>query len=104
MAESLRAERYRVAVIGCGGIARAHANAYAAMPECTIVAAADISQEALDGFGQQYGVSKLYTSYEEMLAAEHPDIVSVCTWPPQHPEPAIAAARTGARGIVCEKP
>lgn len=95
---------YRVGFVGCGGIARAHAGGYAAVPECRIVAAADISREALDGFGEQFGVSRRYTSYEEMLAAERPDIVSVCTWPPQHPEPVIAAARAGAKGILCEKP
>ena len=61
------ARTYRVAIIGCGSIARAHACAYAAMPQCAIVAAADISQEALDRFGEQHGVSRLYTSYEEML-------------------------------------
>jgi predicted dehydrogenase len=95
---------YRVGFIGCGGIARAHAKGYAEVPECQIVAAADISQEAVDGFGEQFGVSRRFTSYEEMLAAEKPDIVSVCTWPPQHPEPVVAAARAGAKGILCEKP
>ena len=98
------APTYRVAIIGCGSIARAHACAYTSLSQCAIVAAADISQDALDRFAEQYGVSRLYTSYEEMLAAERPDIVSVCTWPPQHPEPVIAAARAGVKGIVCEKP
>jgi len=95
---------YRVGFIGCGGIARAHAKGYAEVPECQIVAAADISREAVDAFGEQFGVGRRFTSYEEMLAAEKPDIVSVCTWPPQHPDPVVAAARAGAKGILCEKP
>jgi predicted dehydrogenase len=95
---------YRVAVIGCGGIARAHANAYTNLPQCMLVAAADISRDALADFGRQYGVEHLYTSYEEMLTAERPDIVSVCTWPPLHAAPVIAAARAGVKGIICEKP
>ena len=95
---------YRVGFIGCGGIARAHAGGYAGVPECSIVAAADISPEALNGFAEQFGVSQRYTAYEQMLQEVRPDIVSVCTWPPQHPEPVIAAARAGAKGILCEKP
>ena len=44
---------YRVGVIGCGGISRAHANGHraAGLP---IVAAADISQEQVKKFAAEY--------------------------------------------------
>ncbi|MGI8913825.1 MAG: Gfo/Idh/MocA family protein [Chloroflexota bacterium] len=95
---------YRVAIIGCGGIARAHAGGYADVPNCRIVAAADINAEALTGFCEQFAIPGRYADYETMLAEERPDLVSVCTWPPLHPAPVIAAAKAGARGILCEKP
>jgi predicted dehydrogenase len=45
-----------------------------------------------------------YADYSEMLAREHPDIVSVCTWPETHAEVTIATANAGARVVFCEKP
>mgnify|MGYP001437010422 CR=1 FL=1 len=95
---------YRVAFIGCGGIARAHAGGYARVPECRMIAAADVSPEALAAFGEQFGIEQRFADYDQMLADVRPDIVSICTWPPLHPAPAIAAARAGVKGIVCEKP
>ncbi|MBC8229359.1 Gfo/Idh/MocA family oxidoreductase [bacterium] len=96
-------KEYRVGVIGCGGISRAHANGYTAA-EMPIAAAADISQEQLNQFAAQYNVEKLYTDYNQMLAKEKLDIVSICTWPPLHREMVVAAAEAGAKGILCEKP
>jgi predicted dehydrogenase len=95
---------YRVGIIGCGGMARAHANAYQELPETEIVAGADISADALQKFGETYNVTALYTDYHEMLANESLDIVDVCTWPRLHPDPTIAAAEAGVKGVICEKP
>lgn len=95
---------YRAGIIGCGGMARAHANAYRDLPETELVAGADISEAALQKFGEEYGVAALYADYREMLANENLDIVDVCTWPHLHPEPTIAAAEAGVKGIICEKP
>ena len=94
---------YRVGVIGCGGISRAHANGHraAGLP---IVAAADISQEQVKKFATEYDVEKLYTDYREMLEQEDLDVVSICTWPPLHCEMTVAAAEAGVKGILCEKP
>jgi predicted dehydrogenase len=95
---------YRVGIIGCGGMARSHANAYQELPETELVAGADISEAALQKFGAEYSITALYTDYHEMLAKENLDIVDVCTWPRLHPEPTIAAAEAGVKGIICEKP
>ncbi|MFQ6041791.1 MAG: Gfo/Idh/MocA family protein [Candidatus Poribacteria bacterium] len=92
-------KEYGVGVIGCGRIARAHANGYKAA-EMPIIAAADISQEQLNKFAAEYNVEKLYTDYTQMLAEEELDIVSICTWPPLHREMVVAAAEAGAKGIL----
>jgi len=95
---------YRVAIIGTGGIARSHARSWAATGRVDIVAAVDIRDEAVQAFGDEYDIAARYTSHEEMLSAEKPEIVSICTWHGTHPSMTIAAAEAGADGIMCEKP
>jgi len=98
------AKTYRAGVIGCGGIARAHSNGYKQIPNVQIVAAADVSEEQLKNFSQEYGAENLYTDYNEMLEKEELDLVSICTWPPLHREMTVKAAEHGIKGILCEKP
>jgi predicted dehydrogenase len=109
---------YRVALFGLGGISRAHLRGYRA-PEnadrVEIVAGADVSPEARERFmatgewpgspdGPPAETPRTYADYHELLAQEKPDLVSICTWPPLHPEMVEAACQAGARGILCEKP
>jgi len=98
-------DTYRVGIIGCGGVARAHANAYRRHPKTQMVAAADINPEAVDNFAREFDIPARYTDYREMLDSEQIDILSVCTWPMSHAEITVAAAETGGiKGILCEKP
>ncbi len=94
---------YKAGIIGCGSIANAHAKGYKTLG-IEITAAADISQEQLALFQKNYGIQNLYTDYKVMLEKEDLDIVSICTWPPLHAEMTINSARSGVRGILCEKP
>ena len=45
-----------------------------------------------------------YADWEEMLALESLDIVSVATYAPVHAEITVACAKHGIRAIYCEKP
>ena len=97
----------RAAIIGCGrpwnsdgstGFGMSHKHVFALQKAgVEVVAAADISQENLDDFGQQHSISNLYLDYNEMLASEKFDWVSICTWPHLHAPMTIAAAQSGAR-------
>ncbi len=97
--------RKRVAIIGCGGIAKLHADSYMDMPEVDLVALSDIRQEALEQFGEKYGVPNecRFARYEDMLDAAKPDIAVVATRPDVHAEPSIAALGRGIH-VLCEKP
>lgn len=95
---------YKVGVIGCGGISRMHANWYRDFPMTEITAIADISEDSLKKFAEEYNVQKTYTDYIEMLEKENLDIISVCTRPKQHAEITIESAKRGVKGILCEKP
>jgi predicted dehydrogenase len=112
---------FRVGIIGCGrpwrsegatgfGQGHVHAEAYKASPDCVIVAAADIKQENLDAFCEQHDVPRGYLDYNEMLARENLDIVSVCLWPHLHAPVVIDVAKAlgtagrAVRAIYAEKP
>jgi predicted dehydrogenase len=97
---------WRAAVIACGRISTAHGRAYASLPDVELVACADISPEALARFGETFDIAEehRYLDYRQMLAAERPDLVSVCSLHHQHAEMTIEAARYAPRGILCEKP
>lgn len=106
----------RVGLIGCGRIASEFedlmpeerpasiAGAFAALPECEIVAACNRGEARLRNFGERWGVTALYHDYREMLRQEHLDIVAVATPPGVHCEQVVSAAQAGAKGIFCEKP
>jgi predicted dehydrogenase len=105
----------KAAIVGCGAIGslydegrlgldpRSHAGAYRQHPETWLVAGADIDAARRERFTKMWGVPA-YADYSEMLAREHPDIVSVCTQPDSHAEVTIASVNAGARLIFCEKP
>ena len=97
-------QRYRVGIIGCGRIAARHADAYTAIESAELVAAAEPDPERRLKFDEIYSVIGFYENYREMLAEEELDIISICTWPPLHCEMTIAAAESGVKAILCEKP
>ncbi len=96
--------KYRVGIIASGRIAKAHARGWQGVPDVKMVALADTSEEARRAFGDEFGISMRYTDYREMLDKEKLDIVSVCSWHPQHAEMTLAAAARQPKAILCEKP
>lgn len=96
--------KIRVGIIGTGGISHFHMHGYLAQSDnCEVVAACDINEPKLKAFGEQYGITKLYTDYNEMLAKENLDAVSVTTWNSVHCPATVAALNAGAN-VLCEKP
>ena len=92
-----------VGLIGAGGIARAHARAYAAQPErCKLVAVADIVPEKAESLAAEFGC-RAYPDIESMLDQARLDAVSVCTPPAIHLQGTRAAIERGVP-VLCEKP
>jgi predicted dehydrogenase len=98
------AAKYRVGIIGCGGISQSHASAWSAIPSVEMVAAADVIEENVKARADHYKIPARYTDPVEMLRKEKPDIVSVCTTTVAHVTMTIAAAEAGVKAILCEKP
>lgn len=118
---------YKAGIVGTGGIAgmgilglhdeeaigtekitASHAGGYAATQDLTLVAVADVDEDALATFGEAWDVppDRRYVGHEAMLANEDLDVVSVCTPSYLHAEHTIDAARSSAEPDVvwCEKP
>ncbi|HIW33142.1 MAG TPA: Gfo/Idh/MocA family oxidoreductase [Candidatus Paenibacillus intestinavium] len=95
--------KVKVAVIGCGSIAKyRHIPEYASEANVELVAFVDPIIERAELYAKEYG-AKAFSDYKEMLAAIKPDAVSVCTPNYLHAEMTIEAAKAGAHVLV-EKP
>jgi UDP-N-acetyl-2-amino-2-deoxyglucuronate dehydrogenase len=95
--------KLRIAVVGCGRIARSHFGAIARhAKDMELVAVCDNNPEALHAVREQYDVPG-YLRMEEMLQQEHLDLVALCTPSGYHPQQTIMAARHGVN-IMTEKP
>ena len=98
--------KFQIGIIGCGGIAHAHAGTYKRMDDVEIVALADIVPGKAAQFAKNCGIegARLYGNHAELLENETGlDAVSICTYNRQHAIPTIAALDKGINVIV-EKP
>ena len=100
------ARKYRFAVLGTGGISRYHMSGWLKSGLGELVAAADIQPANLEAFSREFNLpaKAAYTDPLKLLRREQLDCVSICAWAQSHPRLAIAAAKAGVRGILCEKP
>ena len=101
--QTFSGKKFRVAFIGCGGIAHTHLAALASMPDVEVVAGVDIDPDRFAAMESKWGVTKLYKDWKTMLKEIKPDGVSVCTPNGVHAQPTIDALNAGAHVIV-EKP
>lgn len=94
----------RVAIIGTGGIANAHVQAWAALGDrVDPVAAVDLDAERVAAFAAAHRIPHGYTSVPEMFVRERPDLVHIATPPATHQSLIVEALAAGAH-VMCEKP
>lgn len=94
----------RVAIIGTGGISGAHLGAWQHVGDrVKPVAAVDIDESRVTEFARKNGIPGVYTDAAEMLAAEKPDLVHICT-PPAFHYPLIEQCMKAGAWVFCEKP
>ena len=72
---------YKSAMLGCGGRARAHADAYRFVNGGKLAAICDMNTELLHAFGDDFGIPARYTDLDEMLEKENPDVLHIVTAP-----------------------
>jgi len=97
-------EKIKVGIIGTGNISNCHIGGYKALSElCEVVACCDIDEEKVKKYAQTHAIKNYYTDFNEMMAKEKLQAVSVCTWNAAHKDAVIAALKAGAN-VICEKP
>ena len=72
---------YKTAMLGCGGRARGHADAYRFVKRGKLAAICDMNEERLNTFGDEFGIASRYTDLDEMLEKEKPDVLHIVTSP-----------------------
>ncbi|HJB11498.1 MAG TPA: Gfo/Idh/MocA family oxidoreductase [Candidatus Brachybacterium merdavium] len=93
----------RIGILGGGGIATAHLNAYATVADrAKVTAIADVDAEALSRREAETGATG-YADFKELVKDANVDAVDICL--PHHLHtPAILAAAEAGKHILCEKP
>ena len=83
-----------------------HAPTYAASPHTDLVAGADPHAEQGAIFADRWGLEdgQIYADHREMLEAERPDFVSICTTARHRAAIMIDAINAGVKAIWAEKP
>lgn len=94
----------KVALIGCGRIAKRHSELLGnkQIDGACLAAVCDIVPQKAEAIGRQFGVP-WFTDMDEMLEKVDTDILSILTESGKHGEHAVAAARY-KKHIVVEKP
>jgi UDP-N-acetyl-2-amino-2-deoxyglucuronate dehydrogenase len=95
-------DRVRTALVGCGKVGQIHAQALAALPESTFVAACDVDSQRATSFAARFG-AKPFSNVAQMLDECGIQALFIATPHPLHAGPTIEAARAGVHVLV-EKP
>ena len=96
-------KKFRIGIIGCGGICQTHMEAYSHIPQAEIVACCDILPERLERMKEKWGIEKGYLDWKDMLKKEKLDAVDICTPNGVHCAPVVDACNMGLHAMV-EKP
>jgi UDP-N-acetylglucosamine 3-dehydrogenase len=90
-------------VIGLGWFGEKHCEVLAGLPNVELHSLCTRNPARLGEVGRTFGVTRLHTDYERMLADPELDAVSVVTMWDQHAAPTLAALRAG-KHVFLEKP
>jgi predicted dehydrogenase len=97
-------KKYNVGIIGYGWVATAHIDAINKCPDAQVTAVCSSRTLDANQISKEWGSSiRAYTDLDHMLADESIQVVSICSYPYQHKEHAIRAAKAG-KHLIIEKP
>lgn len=102
--EPVPAPRRSAAIIGCGRMGRAHAQALAADGRAQVTALLDSNPLAAGQLQHELAPAAIvYADLPRLLSEAHPDLVIICTPTPAHFEQVTLVQQHGAH-VLCEKP
>ena len=95
-------KKLRFAVVGAGYLGKFHAQKYASLPDCELVAVVDVNYAVAAEVAEQYGANPL-TDYNSLLQEDKVDAVSVVVPTSQHYQVSKDFLTAGIHVLV-EKP
>jgi nucleoside-diphosphate-sugar epimerase/predicted dehydrogenase len=93
----------RIAIVGCGDIARAHIPFIRKESRHHIVGLCDADLARAGAMATAFGIQNVYGDLTELLGQQRPDVVHILTPPQSHAGLAVSAMRGGCHVLV-EKP
>ena len=93
----------KIAIVGCGDIARAHLRFIVKESRHSIVGLCDADVAKAEALAKTIGIQKVHRTLVELLELQKPDVVHVLTPPQSHAPLAMSAMRAGCHVLV-EKP
>ncbi len=93
----------RVGVVGLGYAGTTHLESFAALPGVEVVALAGKEADRLASLGASHGIPHLFTDWEDLVALDDLDVVSIGAPNALHHPIGVAALRSG-KHVFCEKP
>lgn len=95
-------EPLRVGVIGCGA-GLFHLEGYAVEPRARVVALAGLDTDRCESLAKRFEIPRIYRDYQDLLAQDDIDAVSIAVPNSLHAPVAIAALEAG-KHVLIEKP
>ncbi len=96
-------KKYKVGMLGLGGIAHTHVPGWEASEYTEIVAGSDINAEVFPTWKERYGMEKFYNDPFDLIRDPEIDIIDICSPNMYHAAQTIAALDAG-KHVICEKP
>jgi predicted dehydrogenase len=96
-------EPLRVGVVGIGGMGMVHVECHANSQDVTLAAVAGKEQDTLDALGTRFEGLGLYEDWQDLVARDDLDAISIVTPNSLHMPIAVAALASG-KHVLCEKP
>jgi predicted dehydrogenase len=93
----------RIGIIGAGIMGRWHSRVYQSHEQCQVVGVCDLDKSRARALADEFDVTEVYGSHEEMISGANMDMVSVCTPDFAHAAPTIDCVSAGIHVLV-EKP
>jgi predicted dehydrogenase len=92
-----------IGIVGTGGMAHSHAEAFQEIPGCRLVAACDVIRRRARAFAREFDIPAAYGDVVEMLDDAPVDAIANVTADAAHCPVSLAAIRRG-KHVLCEKP
>jgi predicted dehydrogenase len=94
---------YNWGILGTGNIAHKFARALMLLDNAHLYAAGSRDKDRAESFAGEFGFSRFFGSYEEMLADPGLEVVYISSPHSMHHEHTLLALRNG-KHVICEKP